>query len=81
MEEQKIVEATRLSMREESIQTLITGIKNAISECNEKSLELDTSDYFEWSRELITNQSRYLGKIEGLIQIFEIEYKCRGGKL
>lgn len=81
MEEQKIIEGIRTSMRDECIQNLITGIKKAISDCDEKSLELDTSNYFEWSREVISNQSRYLGKIEGLIQIFEIEYTCRGGKL
>lgn len=81
MEEQKIREAALLSLREESIIDLVTGLRKAISDCNQKSLQLDTSDYFEWSRQCINNQSKYLGRIEGLIQIFEIEYKSRGGKL
>lgn len=70
-----------MDKRDILIQKFLTDTQQALNNYIDEELEIDTSNYFEWSRQSMMNSSKYMGHLEGLIQILKIEYKCAGGDL
>lgn len=67
--------------RDRIIMQFIADYKNASARYCATESKIDPSNYFEWSSKSMMNASKFIGNIEGLIQILEIEYRYSGGEL
>lgn len=77
----KFRKVNAMDKKDRVVQNFISETSLASERYRESQLNLDKSSYFEWSKQSLDACCRYIGTLEGLIEVLKIEYKYKGGDI